>query len=70
MEEGNNTGVCRGLVVGNKGQNIQGGVYPALERGECKILSFDHNCNAPEVIAFANTLVNTVIEVDRQWSKK
>lgn len=66
-ERKKNRGICIGLVVGNNGKSICGGIYPALERGECRILSFENDSNAPEVLEFTNTLVNTFIKVDRQW---
>jgi len=61
-------GICTGLVIGDKGKDIHGGVYPALKRGDCKIICFDDSSNAPEVLKFANTLANIFITVDRSYS--
>ncbi|WP_378952028.1 hypothetical protein [Pelosinus sp. sgz500959] len=63
-------GVCTGLVVRNDGESICGGVYSALMRGECRMIPLDARSEVPEVLAFANDLANTFIEVDRQWQKK
>ncbi len=60
-------GTCIGLVVANKGTSIQGGLYSALEDGRGKICSLDSN--DPEIMEFVTALVNTFIEVDRQWGK-
>ena len=65
-----NKGVCIGLVIGNKGESILGGIYPALSREECRMISLDTDSKVPDVIEFANTLVNTFIEVDKQWKEK
>jgi len=63
-------GVCIGLVIGNKGERILGGIYPALAREECRIISLATDCKAPDVTEFANALVNTFIAVDKQWEQK
>lgn len=67
-ERKKNRGMCTGLVVGNKGKIVHGGINPALEKGDCKIISFDDSSNAPEVLEFANALANIFITVDKSYS--
>jgi hypothetical protein len=62
-------GVCAGLVVGSNGASIHGGVYPALARGECTIISFESR-QVAEILEFASVATNVVIEVDKKWEEK
>lgn len=63
-------GVCTGLATMTQGKRTCGGIYPALERGECRMISLTNNKEDIEVLAFQETLTHVFIESDQQWEKK
>lgn len=55
-------GVFRGLVVGRKNQN--GGPYPAIENGECKVIEYVEQSNIPELIILEREIINAFIQAN------
>jgi len=60
-------GIFRGLYIG---EHVEKGVYPAIARGECRVIPYIKNSLIAEVLQFEEDLVNTLIQVDRQKEKK
>ena len=56
-------GVFRGLVVGR--DNTSGGIYSAIEHGECKVMEYFLNSDSPELIELEVEVVKAFIQADR-----
>lgn len=55
-------GVFQGLFVG---ENVRGGIIPAVEGGQCRVVPYIKNSKVPELLQLEEEVVNTFIRVDR-----
>lgn len=66
-ESGKCEGVFRGLFIR---ENRCGGILPAIERGECRVIKYTKNSKVPELLQFEEDIVNTFIQVDMLRGKR
>ncbi len=55
-------GIFRGIIIGRTDRN--GGPYPAVESGECKVIEYVEQSDIPQLIALERDVANAFIQAD------
>lgn len=61
-------GIFIGLVVGR--QNKNGGLWPAIEKGECQVIKYVVNSKVPALLQLEADVVNAFIQANMLKEKK
>lgn len=56
-------GIFRGLVIGRRNPN--GGLYSAIENGECEVIAYVAQSNRTELIALEKEVANAFLQGER-----
>lgn len=56
-------GIFRGLVIGRK--NPHGGLYAAIENGECEVIAYVERSERPELKKLEEEVANAFIQGDK-----